>query len=63
MNRKLNNNSTCFERRPLTVPFRGEELNRDWIDSFPKNIPECIIHKILNLRPYSPSRRALKTRI
>jgi len=26
MNRKLNNNSTCFERRPLTVPFRGEEL-------------------------------------
>ena len=29
-------------------------MNRDWIDSFPKNIPECIIHKILNLRPIHP---------
>ena len=35
-------------------------MNRDWIDSFPKNIPECIIHKILNLRPIHPVAELLK---
>ena len=24
-------------------------MNRDWIDSFPKNIPECIIHPVAEL--------------
>ena len=36
-------------------------MNRDWIDSFPKNIPESIIHKILNLRPIHPVAELLKS--
>ena len=36
-------------------------MNRDWIDSFPKNIPECITHKILNLRPIHPVAELLKS--
>ena len=35
-------------------------MNLDWIDSFLKNIPECIIHKILNLRPIHPVAELLK---
>ena len=63
MDRKLNDKSTSDEgRRPLAVPLRGTSsgLKRDWIDSFPKNIPESIIHKILNLRPIHPVAELLK---
>ena len=38
-------------------------MNRDWIDSFPKNIPECIIHSFLklNLCPIHPAAELLKS--
>ncbi len=35
-------------------------MDRIWIDSFPKTVPECIIHKILNLRPIHPVAGLLK---
>ena len=30
------------------------EARRVWIDSFPRRLPLCLVHKILNLRPCHP---------
>ena len=33
---------------------RNAEPRRVWIDSFPRCIPLCLVHKILNMRPCHP---------
>ncbi len=33
---------------------RNAEPRRVWIDSFPRRIPLCLVHKILNMRPCHP---------